>query len=197
MRIALIFFCLMTFLVSCEQSSNETENTAVANQDTAKTDTALNLQSYSNKLKILVKNIDGDFRGISLGDDANKVKKTEDTSDIQEEGSNYIEYMINYAPLENAEVRYLLDADFSVSKIEVNIYPKSKASQDSLFRELEGYINGKYNMDSSGPGSNSIKKWELPLSNLLILLNKMDTEKIHDISLIFNYLNRQSALKKN
>ncbi len=109
----------------------------------------------------------------------------------EDSASDHIAYMMDFAELEEAEVRYNLDKSSHVKAIDVNIYPKSKGSQDSLFAEFKTYFTEKYG-NASGV-NDTLVKWELKDYNLFILLEKKDTQKVHDIHIRFSYLLQEMA----
>jgi hypothetical protein len=186
MKYNIIFLFLALFLYSSCTDSDETSNQVKNAEDTTININTAILNSYSDKLKSLIKTPEGDFRGVSIGMSVDQVKKIEDTSDIQEETPAFIEYMLNYAELESAEVRYMLKKSI-VSDIEINIYPRNLGSQDTLFRDLKNYLQEKYKTskeDSLKSISLNQLKWET--SNRIISLSRQGNEKIHDIRLVFN-----------
>src|SRR5690606_37194445 len=137
----------------------------------------------------LIKTSTGVFRGIDLGSMASEVKKLEDTSSV-EESQDYIDYTINYGEFENADIRYSL-SEGKVVAITIDIYPKSKDFQTSIFTEFESYFTTKYGMPLM-PEPNS-RKWENTDKDLYIKMEKKDTQKVHDIHITITSLPRQTA----
>jgi len=182
----LFFFC---------GSPDETYNREVPSEDTVAVVPQENhLQHYSVDFQNLVQSEEGVFRGVRLGLSKDEVKKKErnyGNSEIQEENSQYLDYMVDYGSLENTDLRYKLNDRGNVEVIEVNIYPNSKAGQDSLYNEFYSYFSEKYGKGMViGAG---IIKWEQKNNDLLVQMGKRDTQKIHDINIIFSYLTREAA----
>lgn len=147
------------------------------------------IDSYSKDFQKLIQSPHGTFRGINLGDPASEVKKQESKSEIEEETSDNVDYMVNYGEFEEAEVSYLLDKAGKVKAIETHIYPRNKESQDSLYNEFNKFFTAKYGKASTV--SDSALIWELKEPNLFINIEKKGTAKVHDINLRFSYLSNE------
>jgi hypothetical protein len=194
LKVSLLFFFTVLILCSCNES-DETSNREVPAEDTIPTDTIQeNILNYSSAFQKLIKTNKGAFRGVRLGLNKEEVRKTEtkyEDSQLQEEGISYLDYMVNYGSLEHADLRYRLNERANVESIEINIYPNSKASQDSLFAEFYNYFTKVYG--SSSQINADFFKWEQKKSDLLIQMQKRGTQKVHDINITFSYLTRESA----
>lgn len=176
-------------LSSCE-TSDERSGKEIENVEDSTETPVDSLSKHSKNLKNLVKTEDGIFRGIDFGTPAAEVKKMEDTVAV-EETKDHLDYSVNYGELESADIRYLLDANALVSGMEVYIYPKSKESQSNTFDELKTYYSNKYGSPvASGPNN---LRWENTEKNILILMEKKDNQKVHDIKVVFSNLTKQSA----
>ena len=189
-NICLWLIAFSGFLISCDNET-ETRNTETIAVDSVQT-AQIPLTEYSEAFKNLIKSNQGVFRGVRLGMEFTEVKKLEDTTQMEEQATDHIDYMVNLPRLETAEVRYIFDPNQKLSRIEVNIYPKSKDSQDSLYTELKNYYTSKYG--SGSDSSESSMKWEHKKEDVFISMEKKDTQKVHDISITITSLIRQSAL---
>src|SRR5436190_23930768 len=103
MKIANYFFvALLALLIFSCENQNETAN------QVQKSDTLINpvqpLAGYSEKFKFLIKSEEGIFRGINLGRTSAEVKIAEEGSELDEQGEDYIDYMVKFTELESAEV---------------------------------------------------------------------------------------------
>jgi hypothetical protein len=189
----ILFIVLSQVFFYCS-SPDETYNRQIPAADTVSVEKDNGFQNYSRDFQNLLQSGEGVFRGVRLGLKKEAVKKKEASyknSQIQEETSQYIDYMVDYGSLENTDLRYKLNDRGNVEAIEVNIYPNSKSSQDSLFQEFENYFSNLY-----GEGreiSSGVKIWESKEEDLQVQMQKRDTHKVHDINLTFSYLNRKSA----
>jgi hypothetical protein len=177
----------MLWLISCN-TNDETSNQSIQKDTLIVTDT---LSNYSKSFQNIVKTTEGAFRGVNLGFDVAQVTSLEDASQKEKEPGK-LEYMINFQEFESAEVNYILNKKNKVAAIEVNIYPKSKESQDSLYAEFNKYFTRKYGESTSSDTLS--QKWENESSDLLIQIEKKDTQKIHDINISFSSISGQSAL---
>lgn len=189
-----VCLCLIVFsgiLISCD-TETETRNPETIITDSVQETAQVPLTAYSEAFKNLIKSETGVFRGVSLGMESSEVKNLEDTTKIEEQATDHIDYMVHLPQLETAEVRYIFDPNQKLTKIEVNIYPKSKASQDSLYTELKNYFNSRYG--NATDTTTSSPKWENKKEDIFISMQKRDTQKVHDISVVITSLIRQSAL---
>jgi hypothetical protein len=180
------------FLISCDNET-ETRNSETVLIDSTEERVPVPAEDYSDAFRALMKTTDqGVFRRVSLGMEYSEVKKLEDTTKVEEQASDHIDYMVNLPELETAEVRYIFDANQKLTRIEVNVYPKSKNSQDSLYTELSEYFSSRHGkgLDSG----ESAQKWENKKQDVFISMEKRDTQKVHDISIVITSLIRQSAL---
>lgn len=190
-----IIFLLSAISGSFFQCStpDETENRLVA-KDTIEKFNGIDIKGYSRDFQNLVQTGEGVFRGVTLGLSKEEVKKREESfsnSELQEFHPEHLDYMIDLGALENTDLSYHLNARGNVDKIEVNIYPNSKLSQDSLFGEFEDYFTRLYGKPSQI--NNEYLKWEEKENNLLVEMQKKGTQKIHDINITFSYLSGESA----
>lgn len=137
--------------------------------------------TFSIPVSNLLKTDSGVFRGISFGTPADLVKVLEDTLYPQEESDEQIEYLFNYNFLESAEIIYYLN-NRQVSKIETVVYPEDKESQKSLYNELVTFYTNRY---GEGEYFGDTLRWQSDLDNLTLSISKVDTHKVHDITLLF------------
>ena len=183
---------LLQIFYACN-NPDETANRPVQT-DTLSVAEPFSIKEYSSDFQKMVQTSEGVFRGVNLGLNKESVKRKEagfSNSELQEEGLDHLDYMISLGSLENTDLTYRLNDRGNVSSIEVNIYPNSKVSQDSIFREFEDYFTKLY---GTGVVINpDYKKWEQKKSDLRIEMQKKGTQKIHDINITFSYLTRESA----
>lgn len=137
--------------------------------------------TFSIPVSNILKTDSGVFRGISFGTPADQVKILEDTLYPQEESDHQIEYLFNYNFLESAEIIYYLD-NKQVSKIETVVYPENKESQKNLYDELVTFYTNRY---GTGEYFGDTLRWQSDLDNLTLSITKVDTHKVHDITLLF------------
>lgn len=186
----LVFYIVLS---SCNQH-DETYNREIPKNDSISGTPQVSLENYSQDFQELLKSQEGIFRGIRLGLSREEIKKIEDgyeNSKLDEETAISLDYMVDFGSLENTELRYSFSDRGNLTGIDVYIYPHSKAAQDSLYSEFESYFSKVYGPSTDiGPDQ---KKWELKNNDLLIQMQKKGTQKVHDISITFSYLSRQSA----
>lgn len=178
-------------LISCNNET-ETRQPTVIVEDSIAEASGVPLEDFSPALRNLMKTNEGVFRGTSFGMPMDRVKKLEDTTKIEEQTSDHLDFIFNYQELETAEVRYIFNTARQLSKVEINIYPKSKGSQDSLFTELRNYYNIKFG-EGTPVGANALK-WEDKKTDVHIMMEKKDTQKVHDINITISSLIKESAV---
>jgi len=188
--IILILLGSMFLIGGCTNNSNETEH-AHHFPDSTQQAKKENLGTYSEGFQHIVKTSDGVFRGVSFGMSVPEVKKVEEKTKLQEEQNNQLDYMVDFAELEEAEVNYFFNEYNRVNSIEVNIYPKSKGSQDTIFSEFERYFENRFGKATKN--EELVKNWEEKGDNIFILMEKKDTEKVHDINIRFSSLTKEMA----
>jgi hypothetical protein len=185
-----IFIAVTLFIFGCTNNSNETEHGHHLQDSTGQAKPE-NLESYTIGFQNIVKSSNGVFRGVSFGMSIPEVKKVEEKTQLQEEQNNQLDYMVDFAELEEAEVNYFFNEYNRVNSIEVNIYPKSKGSQDTIFSEFERYFQNRYGKATKN--EELVKNWEYKGDNIFILMEKKDTDKVHDINIRFSSLTKEMA----
>jgi len=178
-------FLWVAFLItSCNKNVEQQEAPlATDSLDTIGTQDTIVDSAASPVITQLIKTDTGIFRGITFGMPSEMIKSLEIGSQLEEEDSTFLDYIVNFNFPESAEVIYSLDNKAQVRKIEAVIYPEDKDSQKKIFDKLVTYYGnryGKYSTEKDGG-----LKWQSSLDSLTLLLSKKDGQKVHDINLVF------------
>jgi hypothetical protein len=173
----LVFVFLLT---SCDENREERETTPAGNNTT--TETAEPGEEELSVIGRLVKTDTGVFRGVTFGMPVERVKSLEDTSQLEEENQEFVDYLVNFNFPETAEVIYFINSRNQVERIEAVVYPSDKDSQKKIFDELVSYYQSRYGNYSRAEGT---VKWTSPLDSVTLELSKTDGQKVHDINLVF------------
>jgi hypothetical protein len=181
----LLFFLTFAIIACSNEGEQEREFT---DADSTETNEIEALNSYSNKLKNIIKTDKGAFRGVDLGMNAEEVRALEDSlSTPDQEENDTLDYILNYNFPETAEVIYYTDKEDRVSRIQVDIYPESIQSQLDLYKELEKYYRSKYGDPLLSEDKNELQ-WKVTDKGYLIRLKKQGNEKVHDLQIDFTQI---------
>ena len=182
-----IYLLLFSIVIICSCNEKEPDN-HVDNQK----EEQVSLENYSVKIQSLVKSDSGVFRNIKFGTPIDFVRGIEDSTDLLENGENYINYTLHIDSLEDADVLYYFNPDNEVNKIEVDIYPDGEESRAQLYKEFTSYFNNKYGEPSSE--IEEVKIWTVSDNNLKIEMRMLGNAKVHDLQIDFKEIEEKQDL---
>lgn len=135
----------IVFLVSIAllfQNCGDTKQTKQEASDSTNTAALTTEVPITARLTELGLNTNSDWRGIDLGDDFAKVKRTE-KAEVFENDEKHMGYTVEFKNLESADMLYY-QANQKVSAIEVDLYLNSRQSVDGFQKELGAYFSARY-----------------------------------------------------
>lgn len=154
-------------------------------------------ETYSARMEDLLLKSKGDLRGISLGDKPRKVLNTE-PFEPQETTNKYISYtfpllagegdslqedanseqrLINQ---EIVDLRYILDKEGRVGKIEMEVYLQTERALDSLSNHIVDYFNRKYGVKPINKENRYIWQPDGHRVIYLYIINEQLTSDVND-----------------
>lgn len=189
----ILFLTLFTLVLfsSCDESVQDKE-TNPGQPNISESDTIADTTSGSG-ISSLIKTDTGLFRGATLGMSRERIKGIEQTSQLEEDTEEYLDYIINYNFPESAEIIYYFDQANQLNKIEAIIFPSDKEAQKNTYDQLITYYSDRYGEATNIKGDTI--RWQSNLDNIMVLLSKQDGQKMHDINLIFRPIDKKAAKK--
>jgi hypothetical protein len=142
----------------------------------------LSSDNYSVIFQAIMKSDKGMMRGVSIGDDIEKINETTLPSETPaENGRSFTEYFDD-TDLNFADVLYLRSADNKVAAISVDVYIEGQTTVDNLMGEFKTYFSKKY---GKGIEENKSILWKLADGENDLVLQNVSTDKDPGLKILF------------